>query len=74
MPRNDILNITEKILQILRDHKEYSINQISNKLKIQWKTSVKALEFLKKIGLVKERKGKTTHKAERLFSLKKWFS
>ena len=70
MSRNDILKITEKILKILKDNKEYSVNQISNKLKIQWKTSIKALEFLKRIDLVKERKGKTTHKTERLFSLK----
>ena len=69
MPRKNILEIIENILRLLKKG-EHSINQISYKLKIQWKTSVKALEFLKKINLVKERKGNRTYKEERLFSLK----
>jgi len=71
MPRNSILDITEKILKKLSNRKEYTINNISNELKIQWRTSVKALEFLEKIGLVKERRGKITYKQERLFSTKR---
>jgi len=70
MPRDNILDITEKVLRLLSNGKEYSINNISDKLRLQWKTAVKVLEFLKKVNLVKERKGKTTYKQERLFSLK----
>ncbi len=70
MPRTNILNITEKVIKLLSDGKEYSVNNISDRLRLQWKTTMKVLGFLKKIGLVKERKGKTTYKSERLFSLK----
>ncbi len=71
MPRKDILKITEKILKILSDKKEHSIQSISLKVNTQWRTAVKCLEFLQRIELVKERKGNVTYKAERLFSLKK---
>jgi len=71
MPRDSILDITEKILKKLSNGKEYTINNISNELKVQWRTSVKVLEFLERIDLVKERKGKITYKQERLFHLNK---
>ncbi|MEK6882417.1 MAG: hypothetical protein AABY22_22545 [Nanoarchaeota archaeon] len=71
MPRKDILKITEKILKILSNKKEHSIQSISLKVNTQWRTAIKCLEFLKKIDLVKERKGNITYKAERLFSLNK---
>lgn len=71
MPRTNILNITERVFRLLSDGKEYSVNNISDKLKLQWKTTIKVLEFLKKIGLTKERKGKITYRQEGLFRLKK---
>ncbi len=71
MSRKDILSITEDVLDIVSNRKEYSINSISNKAKIQWKTALKILEFLERIKLIKERKGKITHRAERLFQLVK---
>ena len=72
MPRRDILKIIEEILKLLLDKKEHSVQNISTKLKCQWKTTIKCLNFLRKINLVKERKGKVTHKAERLFSFRKY--
>ena len=71
MPRKDILKITEKILKILSDKKEHSVQSISLEARTQWRTAIKCLEFLQKIGLIKERKGNITYKAERLFSLNK---
>ena len=71
MPRKDILTTAENVIKILLNKKEHSINSISHKLKIQWKTAVRVLGFLKRLGLVKERSGKTTFKSERLFSLNK---
>ena len=70
MPRTNILNITERVLKLLSDKKEYSINNISDRLRLQWKTTIKVLEFLKRVGLIKERKGKVTYRQERLFSLR----
>lgn len=70
MSRRSVLEVTEQILKLLSNKKIYSIQTISLKLKCQWKTSVKCLEFLKRINLVKEQQGKTTYKTERLFSLK----
>ena len=70
MLRNNILDTTKRILHLLKKG-EYSINEISVKSKIQWKTAIKSLKFLKEIGLVKEKKGKSTYRSERLFSLKK---
>jgi|GEM_PF-6582454 len=55
MSRNNILNITENILKLL-EKGEYTVNQIADELKIQWKTAIKGLEFLKRVGLVKEKK------------------
>ena len=70
MPRKDILNVMRNILKILSDGKEFSIKAISYKIHSHWETTLKALEFLKEIGIVRERKGKVAYKSERLFSLK----
>jgi len=64
------LKKADKILKILLNKKEKSVQSISLQVNIQWRTTIKCLEFLKRINLVKERQGKTTYKAERLFSLK----
>ena len=70
MGRRTILEVIEDILKVLRKEKELSVKGISEEVKSQWETTIKALEFMKRINLVKEREGKKTHKAERLFSLK----
>ena len=70
MHRN-ILLITEEIIKILSRKKELSIRQISLKAKTHRAVALKSLEFLKRIKLVKERKGEETNRVERLFSLVK---
>ena len=69
MHRNNILETTKMVLKALNSG-EHTINEVADKLKIQWKTAVKCLEFLKEVGLVSERKGEKTYKEERLFRLK----
>lgn len=71
MGRRNILDVIEDILILLKKDKEMSVKAISEAIKSQWETTIKALEFMKKINLVKEREGKKTNKTERLFSLKK---
>ncbi len=70
MPRKSILEVMRGILKLLSDKKEYSTKSISYKLKSRWETTLKALEFLEEIKIVKERKGDVLYKAERLWSLK----
>ena len=69
MSRNNILETTKRILRLLKKE-EHSVNEVSSELKIQWKTAIKSLDFLKDIGLVEESKGKTTYRSERLFRMK----
>ncbi len=45
------------------------VQKAFEKLGVGQETTIKALEFMKKVKLVKERQGKKTHKTERLFSL-----
>ena len=71
MSRRNILDVIEDILKVLKRNKELSVKSISNEVRSQWETTIKALEFMKRVNLVKERQGKKTHKAERLFSLSK---
>lgn len=68
--RKSILDVIEDILKLLSDKNEYSTQNISILVRTQWRTTIKALEFMKRVGLVKERKGDVTYKAERLWSLK----
>jgi len=70
MHRN-ILVITEEIIKILSKNKELSIRQISLKVRTHRAVALRALEFLKRIKYVKERKGDTTKRGDRLFSLRK---
>lgn len=70
MGRRNILEVIEDIKKVLSKNKELSVKAISEEIRSQWETTIKALEFMKKQGLVNEREGKKTHKVERLFSLK----
>ncbi len=70
MGRRTILDVIEDILKVLKKEKELSVKGISQEVRSQWETTIKALEFMKKVNLVQEREGKKTHKIERLFSLK----
>lgn len=71
MGRRNILAVIENILKVLKKQDELSVKAISEEVKSQWETTIKALEFMKRVELVKERQGKKTNKVERLFSLKK---
>ena len=71
MARRNILDIIEDIINLLSHEKELSVKRISFEVRSQWETTIKALEFMKRVNLVKERKGKKTHKIERLFRLVK---
>lgn len=70
MSRKSILEVIKEILKVLKKGEEYPIKTIAYKVNSRWETTLKALEFMKEIGLVKERKGNVTYKAERLFSIK----
>ena len=70
MARKSITLLMEDIKKLLEKDKELSIRQISLKTKSQWRTIEKALETMKSLGVVKERKGIETERIERLFSLK----
>jgi predicted ArsR family transcriptional regulator len=65
-----VLIITEEIVKILSKEKELSIRQISLKVRTHRAIVLRSLEFLKRINIVKERKGEDTKREERLFSLK----
>jgi predicted transcriptional regulator len=71
MKKRHILNITEDVYFLLKKEKELSIKSIANKTNSRWETALRILESLKRMGLVKENKGKKTYKEERLFSLVK---
>ena len=60
----------QEIKKLLEKNKELSIRQIALKTKSQWRTIDKALETMKSLDVVKERKGNETERVERLFSLK----
>ncbi len=70
MARRNILEVIEDILIILKKQPDMSVKAISEEVKSQWETTIKALEFMKKVNLVKESEGKKTNRIERLFSLK----
>ncbi len=69
--RRNILEVSEEIVRILSKGGEYSVYEISDKSGSQWRTALKSLEFLQKLGLVKEKAGKKTYKKGRMFSLRK---
>ncbi len=71
MSRRSILDVIKDIKKLLEKGDELSVKAISDKINSQWETSIKALEFMKDIGMVKERKGDKTYKEERLFRIVK---
>jgi len=70
MSRRSILDVIEDIKKVLSKGKEMSVKRISEEIKSQWETTIKALEFMKKQGMAKERRNDQTERVERLFSLK----
>ena len=70
MKKRHILDITEEVYSLLKKEKDLSIKSIADKTNSRWETSLRILEFLKRMDLVKESKGKKTYREGRLFSLK----
>jgi DNA-binding transcriptional regulator YhcF (GntR family) len=68
--RKSITSIMEEVKKLLSKYEELSIRQLALKTKSQWRTIEKALETMKALKVVKERKGDETERVERLFRLK----
>jgi predicted transcriptional regulator len=69
--RRESLYLAKEIYFFLKKNKkEYSINKITIEMNAKYEATIKALEFLKDVGLAKERKGNTKPIPGRLFSLK----
>ncbi len=68
--RRSILDVTEDILKLLPKKNNLSVKAISEEVGSQWETTIKSLEFLKRVGLVKEKQGNKSYRTERLWSLK----
>lgn len=67
MPRKPITDILIKISELLQKEKELSVNQIAFKIRSQWRTVEKALEVLKKLGVVLEKSNTKSKRNERIF-------
>ena len=71
MARTSITSLMIEIKKILEKEYELSIRQISLRTKSQWRTVEKALDTMKKLGVLKEEyRGLSGSKEERLFSIK----
>lgn len=69
--RREAIDVAKEIYFYFKKSKEeHSINQISKIMKAKYEITIKSLEFLKDVGLLKERKGTSKPISERLFSLK----
>lgn len=68
--RRSILDVIEDIIKLLSKKDSLSVKAISEGIGSQWETTIKALEFLKRINLVNEKAGDKSYKTERLWSLK----
>lgn len=67
----DTLTILREIIKLLSKEKELSIRQIARRVRTNWESASRALDFLKEIRIVKERKDTSTKRGDRLFSLVK---
>mgnify|MGYP001320527433 CR=1 FL=1 len=69
--RREAIELAKDIYFFMKKNKEeYSINQISKVMKAKYEITITCLEFLKEVGLIKERKGDKKPIPERLWSLK----
>ena len=71
--RRGSLEIAREIYFFLRKESpnEYSINKISKKVKSKYEMTIKCLNLLKDLDLIKETKGSKKPIPERLFSFKR---
>ena len=71
MVRKAITSLMIEIKKILEKERQLSIRQIALKTKSQWRTVEKALETMKKLGVLEEEYNSPYgKKEERLFSIK----
>jgi len=70
MSGKPINKIMEEIFSLLKKEKELSIRQLSLSIGSQWITIEKALDSMKRLGIVKERLGDDNNRKTRLWSLK----
>ncbi len=69
--RREAIDLAKEIYLFLKKEKqEYSINRISKKMKAKYEITIKCLEFLKDLKLIKERRGDNKPIPERFFSLR----
>lgn len=67
--RREAIDLAKDIFKFLKkENKECSINRISIEMKAKYEITIKCLEFLKSVGLIKERRGDKKPIPERLFS------
>jgi predicted transcriptional regulator len=69
MSKKSITLIMENIKKVLEQEKELSIRKISIKTGSKWASVNRALNSMKNLGLVKERKDNKDKRKSRLFSL-----
>ena len=70
MERRDTISVLQEVLIVLKKEKELTFNQLQRKTNTQWRTLKRCIDFLKKVGLIKERRGEAKPNPERFFSLK----
>jgi Mn-dependent DtxR family transcriptional regulator len=71
MPRKSITELIEEIKRLLEKEGELSTRQIALKTKTQWRTTKKALDTLRNLGIINERQTKMTERDATLYSIKK---
>lgn len=64
------MDVVRDIRKALEKKDKQSVKALSETVKSQWETTIKALEFMKEMSLVEEERGNKSYKTERLFSLK----
>lgn len=70
--RREAVELTKEIYTFLKKNKskKHSINSISKKMKAKYEITIKCLNLLKFLNLVKEKKGSSKPIPERFFSIK----
>jgi predicted transcriptional regulator len=71
MKRRNILDIGEDIFKLLLKGDKLSVHNIAQKIRCEWRTAIRVLEFLKVVSVVKEKKVSTgRNRYERIFYLR----
>jgi hypothetical protein len=71
MERRNILDIGEGIFKLLSKGEKLSAHSIARRIKCEWRTAIRILEFFKVVRVVKEKRVSTGEKRyERIFYLR----